>query len=386
MESKKSYIKLILNIVLPVVAVGLCVFLLPKILKLFMPFFIGYLVSLIANPLVRFLDKRLKIVRKTGSAIVIVLVLVVVVLLIYGAVSGVAEQVHKMTQDMPTMAESAKEEYGNVKESLEHLYGRFPVEIRDRLILITENIDKYASDWISNISLDGFAGTAGSLVSNIPAILIGVIVGFLAAYFFIADKEKLDALIEERSSESMKRQYRAIRVQLFDVLGGYFKAQLKIMAVIYVILLIGLGILKTKYFFLTAFGIAFLDMLPFFGTGTVLGPWAIIKILTGEYKMAVALIVLYGVTQLVRQIIQPKLLGDSIGMNPFATLFFMYLGYLVAGVLGMILAVPFAMIIINLYKSGVFDVMVYSVKELYKDCKEFLHVDIPMRDKKNDAE
>ena len=116
-------------------------------------------------------------------------------------------------------------------------------------------------------------------------------------------------------------------------------------------------------------------MLPFFGTGTILGPWAIIKILTGEYAKAVYLIILYLVTQLVRQLIQPKLLGDSIGMNPFATLFFMYVGYLWGSVLGMIVAVPVAMLFINLCKSGAFDNLVYSAKTLFDMLRNYLKLE-----------
>lgn len=377
MGKYKRYLKLVLNIVIPIAAVALVIFAVPKLLTLFMPFFVGWIISLIANPLVKVLDKRLKIVRKTGSAIVIVLVLAVVVLILYGAISGVAGQVKRFTADIPTMAESAKSDYSEVEDNVLAMISKLPKDIRVKLTDATDKISDYVMDAISSIGKEGIKGTAGSVVASIPSILIGVIVGLLASYFFIAEKENLEEIIYSHSSESMKKQYRAIKVQLFDVLGGYFKAQLKIMAVVYVILVIGLAIMKAPYFLLSALGIAFVDMLPFFGTGTILGPWAIMRILSGDYKTAIYLIVLYCVTQLVRQLIQPKLLGDSMGLNPFATLFFMYLGYLVAGVLGMILAVPIAMIIINLYKSGVFDTMVYSSKELYKEFKDFVHIDLP---------
>ena len=125
-----------------------------------------------------------------------------------------------------------------------------------------------------------------------------------------------------------------------------------------------------KFALLLGLGIAFFVMLPFFGTGTVLGPWAIIKFMTGEYKMAIGLIILYAVSQLVRQLIQPKLLGDSIGLNPFATLFFMYLGYQVGSVMGMIVSVPIAMIVINLWKAGAFDHIRFTLKLLITDINE----------------
>ena len=162
---------------------------------------------------------------------------------------------------------------------------------------------------------------------------------------------------------------------LKHVVGGYFKAQFKIMGVVYVILVIGLWILKVDYVLLVALLIAFLDALPFFGTGTVLGPWAILKILSKDYKMAVGLIILYLVTQLVRQIIQPKVVGDTIGMNPLATLIFMYIGYKFSSIIGMIVAVPIGMILINLYKAGVFDNQMRCVKELVHDINEFRKLD-----------
>ena len=112
-------------------------------------------------------------------------------------------------------------------------------------------------------------------------------------------------------------------------------------------------------------------MLPFFGTGTVLGPWAVIKILSSDYQFAVGLIILYAVTQIVRQVIQPKIVGDTIGMNPLATLFFMYIGYKISSIIGMIIAVPVGMILINLYQSGVFDNQIRCIQELVNDINEF---------------
>ena len=110
--------------------------------------------------------------------------------------------------------------------------------------------------------------------------------------------------------------------------------------------------------------IAFLDFLPFFGTGTALIPWAVYQLVTGNFRMLIGLLILYGVTQLVRQLIQPKLVGDSMGIRPLPTLAFLYIGYRIGSVLGMIFAVPVGMIIINLYKAGAFDYILDDVKIL----------------------
>ena len=146
--------------------------------------------------------------------------------------------------------------------------------------------------------------------------------------------------------------------------GGYFKAQFKIMVVVFGILLVGFFVLQVHFQFLLALLIALLDFLPFFGTGTALIPWMVYKILVGNYKMAIGLLVLYVVTQLIRQVIQPKLVGDSIGMKPLVTLVLLFVGYKIGGIIAMIFAVPIGMIIINLYKAGAFDYILDDVRIL----------------------
>ena len=166
------------------------------------------------------------------------------------------------------------------------------------------------------------------------------------------------------SPEPIVRRMSMVIDNLKFAVGGYFKAQFKIMGVVCLILVIGFVILKVHFYFLLALLIAFLDFLPFFGTGTALIPWALYKLLVKDYRMSVGLIILYGVTQLVRQLIQPKLVGDSMGMQPLPTLLFLYIGYKAGGIFGMIFAVPIGMIVINLYKAGAFDYILEDVKIL----------------------
>ena len=197
----------------------------------------------------------------------------------------------------------------------------------------------------------------------------------MATYFFIADKDKLIGGVEKRLSPAFLEKTRNIYQQLVKAVGGYFKAQFKIMGVIYVIVFIGLLILRVDFAWLIAFGIAFLDMLPVFGTGTVLCPWAVIKLFTGDYSMAIGMLILYLVTLVVHQLVQPKLIGDTVGLDTFASLFFMYIGYRVSSVVGMILAIPIGMILINLYEAGAFDTVVWCVKEVINDFNGFRRID-----------
>ena len=205
---------------------------------------------------------------------------------------------------------------------------------------------------------------AGKLAKKIPSILVAIIVTFISAYFFIADRDEVLHFAKRITPEPIVRRMTMISDNLKYAVGGYFKAQFKIMAVVFLLLSAGFLIMGLNFTFLLAILIAFLDFLPFFGTGTALLPWAIYKFLVGNYKMAVGLLVLYGVTQLVRQLIQPKLVGDSIGMNPLLTLVFLYIGYKAGGIFGMIFAVPAGLIVINLYKAGAFDYILDDMRIL----------------------
>lgn len=375
LRSKNSIPKLLLNLFVPIIICALIALVVPWLCTLFMPFVVGYIISLIANPLVKFLDKKINIKRKAGSAIVIILVLAFVVLIFYGIFLAVSMTFHSIMDNLPAITASFKEEYEEISRVLTRVGQTMPRDMRESYEDFGKKITEAFTTWVSGLGSGSISTYVSTFASNLPNMLIGIIFGLLSSYFFIADKLKIEWWVKANLPSGVNKTIKEIKHNCIDVIGGYFKAQFKIMAVVYVVLLIGLGIFRAPYYALSAFGIAFVDMLPFFGTGTVLGPWAIIKILTGEYMKAIYLIILYLVTQLVRQLIQPKLLGDSIGLNPFATLFFMYVGFLWGNVLGMIVAVPIAMLFINLCKSGVFGNMVYSAKTLYIMLRLYMHLD-----------
>ena len=129
----------------------------------------------------------------------------------------------------------------------------------------------------------------------------------------------------------------------------------------------GLLILQVRYSFLLAVLIAILDFLPMFGTGTALIPWAAVELITGEYASGAGLLLLYLLTQAVRQLIQPKIVGDSMGLPPLTTLILLFLGYKFRGIAGMILAVPIGMVFIKFYEYGAFDSLIANAKLLVRE-------------------
>lgn len=366
MKSVVKYLKLLANIFFAACVLVGVFFVGPRVLRFFMPLVIGWILSMIANPLVRLLEKKLKIVRKHSSMLIIILVLAIVVGLGYGIVSKVVvEGVHFVNQIEP-MYEDLSMEIEEIGNNLQGIYDRLPENIQ-------AGISNFQSDIMS--SLGNFVKNIGkptvNFAKNLPSVLIAIIFTIISAYFFIAQREEILTFGRAHTPESIQKRWAMIYQNFKTVIGGYFKAQFKIMIVVFVILWIGMLILGVNFSVLVAFFVAFLDALPFFGTGTALVPWAVFEMLAGNYKRAIGLLVIYGVSQLVRQLIQPKMVGDSIGLNPMIALIFMFIGYKVSGVIGMIFAVPVGVILMNLYKVGVFDNFIRSIKIVVHDFNRF---------------
>ncbi|MEG1290753.1 MAG: sporulation integral membrane protein YtvI [Lachnospiraceae bacterium] len=370
MKQSTKYLKILVNILVAAVTIVCVCVICPKIIVFFMPFVIGWVISMIANPLVRFLEKKLKIVRKHSSMIIIIGVLAGVILIGYLVGARLVTEAVTLVHNLPSIYQSFHSDFLEIGENLQVLYERMPKNTQETITDISSNFSGYITGAVQAIGEPTFQA-AGNFAKNVPGTLIAIIMCILSAYFFTAERDLILSNLKKYMPSAIWNRGAAVVSDLKHVVGGYFKAQFKIMGVVYIILVIGLVVLKVDYSLLVALLISFLDMLPFFGTGTVLGPWAVLKVLTGDYKMALGLIILYGTTQLVRQVIQPKIVGDTIGMNPLATLICMYIGYKVSGIIGMIVAVPIGMILINLFKTGIFDNQIHCIKELIHDVNEF---------------
>lgn len=362
-KDNRPYWKVIVSLAFSLVGTILFIYVGVKALFYFMPFVIGWFLSFIASPLVVFLEKRLKIIKKLGSAIIIIAVLAACIGLIYLAVSRIWGEVSSLIQDFPSMYRDLEKGFRQIGERTSQIFALLPGNVQEGLNTFAANLDETMSGIISSIS-EPTVAAAGNFAKRIPSILISFIVTIISAYFFIADRENIILWAKKIFPKPIVERMTMVTDNLKYAVGGYFKAQFKIMAVVFAILLVGFGIMGVHFSVLLAIGIAFLDFLPFFGTGTALLPWALYELLTGDYRRVVALAVLYAVTQLVRQLIQPKLVGDSMGLNPLFTLVLLYAGYRAGGILWMILAVPIGLLVVNLYKAGAFDYILDDVRIL----------------------
>jgi sporulation integral membrane protein YtvI len=369
-DALKIYVKVAMNLFTALAIVLLCIFLLPRCIWFFMPFILGWIISLIASPVVRFFEEKLKVKRKAMTAVVIVAVLAAVVLLVYLLIAKLVREGVNFINELPDIWNTILAELNKVGANLQGVYDRMPTDMQATIDHIILEMGDYMSNIMGEIELPSFKAV-GNVAKQIPDIFLSVVMCLLSAYFFVADKGYMAAAAEKFIPTSVRYHFDLIRRSFRNAVGGYFRAQFKIECWIYILLVIGLMILGVDYAFLVAFGIAVLDFLPVFGTGTVMVPWAVIELLSENYRMMFGLIAIWLIGQLVRQVIQPKIVGDSIGMDAIPTLFLLYIGYRVAGVLGMILAVPIGIILVNLYEEGVFDTTKQSLRILVAGFNHF---------------
>ena len=366
MKDGRYYAGMILNIVIPLGEIGLVCLLGPKLLVFFMPFVIGWVIAMIANPLVRMLERRLKMVRKHSSALIVVAVLAAIIGLAYVIISRLIMEAYGLIQDLPELYHTASLEVDRIVDRFAGVLQVLPEGVRQDWQELAGSVSQALGALVQTIA-SPTVEAAGNAAMRIPGLLVNVIVTILSSYFFIAERDRIIEFWRNHLPGGGSRYYGYLKADVKRLIGGYFLAQFKIMFVVAFMLFVGFLVLGIGYSGLLAVLIAMLDFLPIFGTGTVLIPWAIIKLLAGEYPLAVGLALLYVLTQVVRQLIQPKIVGDTMGLPPLWTLVLLYLGFKVRGISGMILAVPLGIVVMNLYKYGAFDRLIESLKQLGRE-------------------
>ena len=324
----------------------------PRLILYFIPFVIGWLVALMAAPLVRFAKKKLNITSKIVSGFVIVIILAALFGMLYGIIDLIIGEILDFIPDIPKYL-------GIITEALETVGGwlnRLTEGLPESVILaagsVSERLENTLADAAAGMG-SAFTGFIGSFLSALPNALVYFVFSILCSFFLISEKDGIKAWVVSRMPEPFLDKLRYARSSLKKAFGGYLACQFKMMWIVALLILIGLLILGKKYAIVISLITAFIDALPVFGSGFVLWPWALIDLLGGHYWSALGLMLIYAVVQLTRQFLQPRIMGDSIGMSPLATLFFFYVGFKISGIGGMIIAAPIGMFCVELIRLGV---------------------------------
>ncbi len=365
MKDTRPYWKVIVSLTFSILATILVIGAGIGLIRLLVPFVLGWLIACIANPVVCWLENKIKIQKKFGSALMIVVVLGAVIGLFYLVISFFVREIGAWIVSLPELYQDITIGMKKIGDNLSGIYRMLPKGLGDSLGSVMKGLGGTLGSWAAKIS-EPTVSMAGTVAKQIPTVIIASFVTILSAYFFVSERDSVLSWLKKVTPKAVYERLSMALTNFKSAVGGYFIAQFKIMGVVCVILFVGLCLLKVEYALILTILIGFLDFLPFLGTGTAFIPWCIYTLLTGDYLRALFLTLIYVITQVVRQLIQPKLVGDEVGLKPLPTLLLIYIGYRLGGIIWMILSVPIGMIVINMFQAGAFDYILDDVKILIR--------------------
>ncbi len=332
------------------VAIGLY-FALKYALPIFLPFIAAFFIGLTVKKPAEYISAKTKIPRAAvGVALTVVLLGLLSCLLIL-ALDRLMNESSKLILSLSS--EGGGEigrMLGEVFDYISNISSRLPVLRELRGVM---GSDEFWSSVDTSV-VDVIRNAAKSLTSRIPefigkaafalpSVFVGAVVTLIAAFYFSSGEgtRQISGILPER----VRTKIIEITQKMRPALLGWLRAYLTVMLLTFVELFIGLSVLRVKYAFMIALFVAFVDILPVLGTGTVLLPWAAVSFITKDYFLGVGLLILYAVVTLVHETVEPRLVGKSIGVPPLVTLIAMYAGLRLFGFLGMIAAPAVAVLL-----------------------------------------
>ncbi|MCH5584353.1 sporulation integral membrane protein YtvI [Shimazuella sp. AN120528] len=368
--SKHQILGIISRSILIIIIVLAAYFLLDFSIPLLYPFLIGWIIAMLMEPVIRWLERRCKIPRLLGSFLVLFLLLSILLTAVVFLIAGIVVELTNLAQKLPSffndLGQLLFEKFVQQNTLLNHIIdtiqsylqknpsqqASIQASIQENISALTKQGTMFITDIISGI---------GSFLGNLP-YLITVLVFITLATFFISLKwPRIHENIDHIVPEFIRKTSGAVMNDLKKALVGFIGAQLTLITISSVIMYIGLLILRVPYAISIALIIGVVDLLPYLGVGAVLVPWIIYLFFVGNIHLAIGISIVYLIILITRQSIEPKLVATSIGLDPLITLIALFIGLNLLGVLGFIVGPTVAVIIIALHKAHIFQDIWYYI-------------------------
>lgn len=365
-EKRRQFI---INFVFFAIIAGILYFSLNFLVSWLMPFIIGFIIAYMMNPLITWTVRKTKIKRKLIASIYTVTLAVIFGLLIWLLVYLIIRYSQEYFYLLPEfMNNELIPAFVKVNAWVNNFIEGFSPDIKIQIYNLQNELLNEIQRLTINISRNGLV-LLTNITTSLPFILITFIFTVLATIFTNIDFPNVKYFLLDIMPTKFSILARNIKVSFKQTVGKYLIAYIKIMSITFIELSIGLTILKIPNSIFIAFLIAIFDVLPVLGTGGIMVPWIIIAFILGNTPLGVGLLILYAVVTVVRQFVEPKIVGDQLGLNPLVALISIYLGYIWFGVAGMLLIPITANIFIHLYKDGKLSSFI-NFEELYTNDEE----------------
>lgn len=320
-------------------------FLLKYLLLYALPFIISFLVALFTRSIYIKLI-HLKFPKKLSAVIITAVVYIGIGGIAVFIIRAVSVQLYEVVDQIAKDPQTIIEPFTQIAELIENRYPKVYTLIQN-----TKIADKL-TEKAGTIAIELGEKTA-YLASKLPDILFFIFVTLLSTYYFIIVFDKIIFFLRNKIPLTASCMFLALKRHFIKCSKRYVISMVIMLLITFIQLVVGFYILNIPYALSLALLISLIDMLPVLGVGTVLIPWSAVSLVTGNIKKAAGLIVIYLIITLVRQIAEPKIYGESMGMSPFMTLIAMYMGYVFIGIAGLIIAPLLLSVIMSIFNEAV---------------------------------
>lgn len=322
------------------------------LLPLCFPFLLGAGLAVAAEPLVQFLCRRMYLPRTLSAGIGVSAAFLGIAFLVLLVLAFLVRELGILAGILPDLTQTARSGILLLRNWMMGMASRTPASVRP---LLQQNVTNLFSGGTALLdkAFSYVLGLAGAILSHVPDSALGLGTAVISAFMISARMVRIRGWIAAHFPREKLRPLLESLQRIRGVVVSWIGAQIRLAGVTLGILLAGLLFLRIPYAVLWAFGICLVDAFPVLGTGTVLLPWALILRLQGDNARAIGLVGIYGIISLTRSVLEPKLVGRQLGLDPLVTLLALYAGYKLWGLAGMILAPLLAVTVVQLLpKSG----------------------------------
>lgn len=318
----------------------------------FMPFILALLLALLIEPAISFMERRLKMKRGPATLLSMLLVLgslsfvlVTLVSRLFSELVSIYKMLSLRSGDLSQLIVESLE-----KAQLFYLRLNLPPELENSL---QTNVYGLVNG-LQNI-LNSVVNTLISLAANLPGYFIFLLIAVVATYFMACERPEIREWFLKSLPESWEGKTRTVAGDLVAAFLGFVKALFILVSITGLQTIVGLKMLGVEYALTIGLLVGLLDILPILGPGTIFVPWTIVSFIIGNTGLGIGLLVLYVVITAVRYMLEPRIIGDNVGLHPLATLVSLYVGLKVAGVAGMVLGPIMVILFLACRRAGIFD-------------------------------
>ncbi|MBR6408529.1 MAG: sporulation integral membrane protein YtvI [Clostridia bacterium] len=353
-ESRKRFI---INITFLAIIVAIFYLFLKYAVGWIMPFIIALIIAFCIQRPVAWLSKKTKLKRKTMGAVISVITILLMLGVIFTALYFIVSEAVSFAKTLPELTANLMPQLSRRIESLsESAAGILPKGAEDFIHNFNTQLSQQLTSLVGRLA-GSVTSWAASAAANIPGALLSFIITIIATIFISMDYRNIADFFLRQIPEHMQDTFASIKETFVNTILKFIKAYLILMGLMFIELLVLLGIThlitgKIPYLVIVCALIALVDMLPVLGTGTVLIPWSVISLIMGDWVMSICLILSYLIVIIVRNFLEPRIVGKSIGLHPLITLFSMYVGLKLLGFIGMLVLPLVVITLVKVQESG----------------------------------